>query len=121
MGSHFGLGAPAILFWWGLGCSLELRDFDPWPYRPASLQKKILSTIAATKRQFPPPHPAESRPPFEFVVDFLRCHQGCPFFRCSGLVLSTWGFKLPKWVSAFVLVSLVEKPPNKGTCSSVEK
>ena len=31
---HFGVGAPPhfSLFQWGLGCSLGLRAFDPWPY-----------------------------------------------------------------------------------------
>ena len=34
-GSHFGVGAPLILepiLVVGLGCSLGVRDFDPWPY-----------------------------------------------------------------------------------------
>ena len=31
---HFGVGAPPMLvdFSWGLGCSLGVRDFDPWPH-----------------------------------------------------------------------------------------
>ena len=33
MVSHFGVGAPPFenLFWWGLGCSLGVWGFDPWP------------------------------------------------------------------------------------------
>ena len=33
---HFGIGAPPILayFSWGLGCSLRVRGFDPWPDEP---------------------------------------------------------------------------------------
>ena len=38
MGSHYRVSAPPIFspFWWGLGCSLGVRDFDPWPFVSAS-------------------------------------------------------------------------------------
>ena len=29
---HFGVGAPPIFFFGGLGCPLGVRAFDPWPY-----------------------------------------------------------------------------------------
>ena len=41
MGSHFGVGAPPILvFWWGLGCSLGVRDFDHCHLGPS--QNKVV-------------------------------------------------------------------------------
>ena len=38
LGSHFGLGeftAHLRTYFTGEGCSLRVRDFDPWPNRPA--------------------------------------------------------------------------------------
>ena len=35
MGSHFGVGEFTThfrQFWWGLGCSLGVWAFDPWPF-----------------------------------------------------------------------------------------
>ena len=50
---HFGVGAPPILdhfSWWGLGCSLGVRGFDPNPYVPVdtygSLFGKAFTTIS---------------------------------------------------------------------------
>ena len=45
---HFGVGAPPILvyFSWGLGCSLGVRDFDPWPYGNPIHSCCILNTFA---------------------------------------------------------------------------
>ena len=32
LGSHFGVGAPLILVFLVGGCSLGVREFDPWPH-----------------------------------------------------------------------------------------
>ena len=89
------------LFWWGLGCSLGIRDFDPWPYEQCGLEQLMpgwleLSTPGSSAHHyltvgsmliamFVQPHrDATLWTPFEEPPITLRhrCHTGC-FAHCS--------------------------------------
>ena len=82
---HFGVGAPPIfsLFQWGFGCSLGVRDFDPWPNKASMVwgprssggprpANKLLHT-------YPPPYiffhlPSSTLICFHHFSTFLSVH-----------------------------------------------
>ena len=60
MGSHFGVGAPPILepiSVVGLGCSLGVHDFDPWPCGAALQNQALQRSCHATP---PPPRVSDN-------------------------------------------------------------